>query len=378
MTRGSTVDYNPYTADFYTSDPVSVYRWMRDEAPVYHSERWGWYALTRFEDVRAAAIDADTFRSFEGMDIDDTGKEQKAPGSLPDMDNPRHDEIRRIVQPFFLPRRIAKLQDGIRLVVRDLIAPWRDRGEVDLAQELAWPMPFDVFFQLVGLPGRRDENPEQVARRELLEEWTNDLHGRIPGTPHLTPEAKAATAKIQRYYIDMLEERRRNPQDDLVSRLVNAHINGVPFVDGEITPTSEISGLMMVLFLGGVDSTAGLTTSLFKLLAENPDQRALLQRDPSLIPAAIEETLRCSPPLQLTARTTARDVTRGRFRHMGFGEGVHGCLGAPLARLEATTAVQEALPVLGDYELSGPPVFCPSSPNMFVWNNVPVTFPITA
>ena len=284
---------------------------------------------------------------------------------------------------------------------------------MDLAQELAWPMPFDVFFQLVGLPGKRDESPEQVARRELLEEWTNDLHGRVPGTPHLTPEAKAATAKIQRYYIEMLEERRRNPQNDLVSQLVNAHINGVPFVDGEITPTSEISGLMMVLFLGGVDSTAGLTTSLFTLLAENPDQRALLQRDPSLIPAAVEETLRCSPPLQLTARTTARevtlhgvtipaggrvvlvlgaanrderqfpdpdkfDVTRGRFRHMGFGEGVHGCLGAPLARLEATTAAEEALPLLGDYALSSPPVFCPSSPNMYVWNNVRVTFPTSA
>ena len=185
----TTLDYNPFAPDFY-AHAFEVYRRMRDEAPVYYSERWGWYALTRFDDVRAAILDADTFRSFEGMDIDDTGKEQKAPGSLPDMDDPRHDEIRRIVQPFFLPRRIATLRDGIRSVVRDLLAPWRDRGEVDLAQELAWPMPFDVFFHLVGLPGNRDENPEQVARRELLEEWTNDLHGRVPGTPHLTPERR--------------------------------------------------------------------------------------------------------------------------------------------------------------------------------------------
>ncbi len=72
------------------------------------------------------------------------------------------------------------------------------------------------------------------------------------------------------------------------------------------------------------------------------------------------------------------DVTRGRFRHIGFGEGVHGCLGAPLTRLEATTAAEEALPLLGDYELSSPPVFCPSSPNMYVWNNVPITFPTPA
>ena len=158
----------------------------------------------------------------------------------------------------------------------------------------------------------------------------------------------------------------------------------------------------MVLFLGGVESTAGLTGNLFKLLAENPEQRALLQRDPALIPAAIEEALRFITPLQLAARTTSRevtlhgvtipaggrvvlltgaanrderqfpdpdrfDITRGRSRHLGFGEGVHGCLGAPLARLEARIALEEALPVLGDYELAATPTFYPSSPNMYVW-----------
>ena len=139
---------------------------------------------------------------------------------------------------------------------------------------------------------------------------------------------------------------------------------------------------MMVLFLGGVESTAGLIGTLFKLLAENPDQRALLQRDPTLIPDAVEEAIRIATPLQLVGRTTSREVTlhgvtipaggrvvlvygaanrderqfpdpdrfdvsRGRFRHLGFGEGMHGCLGAPLARLEAKVALEEALPVLG-------------------------------
>lgn len=412
MTSGNKMEYDPFAPGFYTSDPFTVYRWMRDKAPVHYSEKWGWWALSCFEDCRAALLDPHTFRSFEGMDIDDTAKEQKAPGSLPDMDNPRHDQIRKIVQPYFLPRSVAKLEDGVRAVVRGLIASWRDRGDVDLAQELAWPMPFDVFFHLVGLPSKSDESPEQVQQREQLEQWTNDLHGRVPGTPHLTTEAKAATAKIQQYYIDLLNERRRNPRDDLVTNLVNAEIDGVPFPDGEITPKSEISGLMMVLFLGGVDSTAGLTATLFKLLAENPDQRALVHQNPSLIPAAVEEALRFANPLQLTARTTSREVTlhgvtipagarvvlvigaanrderqftdpdkflvtRGRFRHLGFGEGVHGCLGAHLARLEVRVAAEEALPVLGDYELSEPPVFCPSTPNMYTWLNLPVSFPVS-
>jgi ferredoxin-NADP reductase len=183
----------------------------------------------------------------------------------------------------------------------------------------------------------------------------------------------------------------------------------VPFVGEEVTPQSEVSGLMMILFLGGVESTAGLTGTLFKLLAENPDQRALLLADPSLIPAAVEEAMRLITPLQLTARTTSREVTlhgvtipaggrvvlipgaanrderrypdpdrflldRDRGRHLGFGEGVHGCLGAPLARLEARIALEEALPVLGDYELAGPPTFYPSSPNMYVWKNLPLRF----
>jgi cytochrome P450 len=410
MTASSTMEYNPFAPDFYTDDPFGVYRWMRDEAPVYHSEKWDWWALSRFEDARAVLMDPATFRSFEGMDIDDTGKDQKAPGSLPDMDNPRHDQIRKIVQPYFLPRSVAKLEDDIRAVVRGLIARWRDRGEVDLAQELAWPMPFDVFFHLVGLPSKSDVSPQQAQQRELVEQWTNELHGRMPGTPHLTPEAKAATTQIQQYYIDLLNERRRNPQDDLVTKLVNAEIDGAPFVEGEITPNSEISGLMMVLFLGGVDSTAGLTATLFKLLAENPDQRAMLHEDPSLIPAAVEEALRFANPLQLTARTASREVTlhgvtipagsrvvvvlgaanrderqfpdadrflvtRGRLRHLGFGEGVHGCLGAHLARLEVKNAAEQALPLLGDYELSAPPVFCPSTPNMYTWLNLPVSFP---
>jgi ferredoxin-NADP reductase len=196
----------------------------------------------------------------------------------------------------------------------------------------------------------------------------------------------------------------------LVTNLGRAEIDGVPFVGEEITPTSEISGLMMVLFLGGVESTAGLTATMFKLLAENPDQRALLRRDPSLIPAAVEETLRFATPLQLTARTTSRevtlhgvtipaggrvvlvtgaanrderqfarpdvfDITRGHFGHVGFGQGIHGCLGAPLARLEARIALEEALPLLGDYQLAGPPTFYPTSPNMYVWKKLPISVP---
>lgn len=400
------MEYDPFSAEFQ-ADPFSVYQWMRDEAPVYYSEKWGWWALSRFEDVRAAALDPDTFRSFEGIDIDDTAKDQSGPGFLPDIDNPRHDQVRRIVQPYFLPRRIAAQEESIREVVRGLIASWRDRSHVDLAQELAWPMPNEVFFNVLGLPSAREQG------REQLERWVHELKDREPDDPRLTPVAKAATAGIQEYFVHLLAERRRSPREDLVTHLVNAEIDGVPFAEEHIEPASEILGLMMVLFLGGVETTAGLTASLFKLLAENPDQRALLLADPTLIPDAVEEAVRYAGPLQLAGRTTSRevtlhgvtipaggrvvlvygaanrderqfsrparfDVTRGRFRHLGFSEGMHGCLGAPLARLEVKVAVEEALPLLGDYTLSGPPVRYRSTPNAYVWSHLPLAFPVPA
>ena len=397
-----TWEYDPFEPGFY-DHAFDTYRLMRDEAPVYRSERWGWYAVTRFDDVRAVLTDPDTFRSFEGMDIDDTEQDQAGPGSLPNMDDPRHDQVRRIVQPWFLPRRVGAHEDAVRHVVRRLVSRWRTTGEADLARDLAWPLPFEVFFSLMGFPDAEDQ------ARAQLERWMHEQKGRVPGTPHLTPEATTATAHINAFFVDILEQRRRAPQDDLVTHLVQAEIDGRPFADEHLEPASEVLGLMMVLFLGGVESTAGLTATMFKLLAEHPDQRALLRGDPGLIPAAVEETLRMATPLQLTARTAWREVTlhgvtipagsrvvavtgaanrderqfdrpdsfdvgRGRTRHLGFGEGVHGCLGAHLARLEATVVMQEALPVLGDYELAGAPVFYPSSPNMYCWAGLPVRF----
>jgi cytochrome P450 len=406
VSTATAMEYDPFSAQFQ-ADPYPVYRWLRDEVPVYYNEKWGWWALSRFADVRAAATDPDTFLSYEGIDIDDTAKDQSGPGFLPDVDNPRHDQIRRIVQPHLLPRRIAAQEPGIREVVRGLVASWRDRGRVDVAQELAWPMPNEVFFHVLGLPAAQEEGREQLAR------WVHELKDREPDDPRLTPVAKAATAGIQDYFGQLLEDRRRNPRADLVSHLVQADIDGVPFADDPVTRSSEIMGLMMVLFLGGVESTAGLTGSFFKLLAENPDQRELLRSDPSLVPAAVEEAIRYASPLQLAARTTSRevtlhgvtipaggrvvlvygaanrderqfadpdrfDVTRGRFRHMGFGEGVHGCLGAPLARLEVKVAAEEALPVLGDYTVAGPAVRYRTTPNMYVWDSLPLAFEVPA
>ena len=396
------MEYDPFSPAFQ-ADPFPVYRWMRDEAPVFYSEKWNWWALSRFDDVRAAALDPETYLSFEGIDIDDTAKDQNPPGFLPNVDNPRHDQIRRVVQPPLLPGRIAERDGVVRATVRRLIDAWRHRGTVDLAQELAWPTPNEVFFDLLGLP-------ESGPDRARLERWVHELKDRKPDDARLTPVAKAATAGIQSYFVDLLNERRRRPRADLVTHLVNAEIGGVPFADEHIDDASEVMGLMLVLFLGGVESTAGLIGTLFKLLAEHPDQRAILRERPELIPDAVEEAIRIATPLQLVGRTTSRevtlhgvtipaggrvvlvygaanrderrfadpdrfDVTRGKQRHLGFGEGMHGCIGAPLARLEAKIALEEALPLLGDYTITDVPERYRTTPNMYVWEHLNLAFP---
>ena len=141
------MEYDPFSQEFQ-ADPFPVYRWMRDEAPVFYSEKWNWWALSRFEDVRAAATDPQTFLSYEGIDIDDTAKDQSGPGFLPDIDNPRHDQIRRMIQPQLLPNRIAEREDAVRSVVRGLIDAWPARSlhvERFSARPLTAPVRAEAF-----------------------------------------------------------------------------------------------------------------------------------------------------------------------------------------------------------------------------------------
>ncbi len=138
MPGAAITEYDPYSPEFQ-ADPFAVYRWMLEEAPVFYSEKWNWWALSRWEDVRAAATDHDTFLSFEGIDIDATATDQSGPGFLPDIDNPRHDQLRKIVQPHFLPRRIAKHESHVRDVIRGFVRGWKDRDEIDIARSCPGP-----------------------------------------------------------------------------------------------------------------------------------------------------------------------------------------------------------------------------------------------
>ena len=184
-TAATAVEYDPFDPDFYPSDPFAVYRWMRDEAPVYWSEKWGFWVLTRFSDVRAAALDAETFLASRAWTSTTAGWSTCRPGRSAAWTTPATTRCAGSCSP--LPAAPHRHEDGIRRVVRELVASWQDAGaadvgRVDIAQELAWPMPFDVFFYLMGFPGKGEENPASGRARQL-ERWIHELKDRIPGTP---------------------------------------------------------------------------------------------------------------------------------------------------------------------------------------------------
>jgi cytochrome P450/ferredoxin-NADP reductase len=394
-----TVVYDPFSVAFQ-EDPFPVYRRLRAEAPVYRSEKWGFWALSRYDDVRACLLDTETFVNHPGIDLDATN-DQGGAGNLPIIDNPRHDELRAVVQRPFMPRSIAALEDGVRAVATRLVDAVAPRGAADIAQDLSWPLPYEVFFDFLGLPHGED--------REQLIAWSHGLKDRIPDDDRLTPKAIACTENSRAYLAELLERRRREPQADLLTHIVRSDIAGRPFAEADIEPASEIVGLVFGLYLAGIETTAGLLSTLFHELAKRPDQQRALRENPELIPNAVEEGLRFRTPLQLTVRTATRDVTlhgttipegsrvamvigaanhddrhyddphvydalRPAVRHLGFGEGLHGCLGNPLARLEARVALEVALPRLGEFRVSGPPARYPSTPNMAVLDHLPVAF----
>jgi cytochrome P450 len=392
--------YDPFTAEFQ-ADPFPVYRRLRAEAPVYYNEKWDFYALSRFDDVRAALRDHDAYLNYQGVDIDDFEQEQRGPGLLPDIDNPRHDQLRKVVQRSFMPRSIRALGDEVRTVCDRLIDGFGERREVDLAAEMAWPIPFEVFFDFLGMP--------KGDIREKFVHWTHGIKHREVGSPELTPFARESTHELRDYLAELLRERRRNPREDVLTTIVQAEIEGVPLAPEDIDPAAEAVGLVFALYIAGIETTAGQISTLFEQLARHPEQQRALHDDPQLIPRAVEESLRYRSMFQVTARTTARpvevhgieipagkrvflilgsanldetkfenpeqfDVLRTPAPHLAFGEGLHGCLGNPLARLEAAIALEQLVARRGVFTLNGAPRRYTTTPNGYVFDRVPVLF----
>jgi cytochrome P450 len=361
--------YDPFSGAWLV-DPYPTYAHLRDEAPVWFSERHGFWALSRYEDVHTALRDWEAFSTAEGVDIDGTGR-QYGSGDFLEEDPPLHDVLRNVVRRFFVPKRIrADFEEPVRGEVQSLLRQMAERGSADFAAELAWPLPVAVGAMLLGLPS---------ADREHLLDLQRRFGRRTAGTREVPSDALAAAAALRTYFGDLVEERRARPREDLVTAVAAAEVDGRPLGDDAV-------GMLFLLFVASMETTASAIGNGLAVLAAHPDERAWLGRNLDAVEGAVEEILRFEAPVQVTKRVTTREVEvrgteipagaevfsvlasanrdprrwtraavfdarREHRRQIAFGDGIHHCLGAPLARLELRVVLEEVLTHYPEYAI---------------------------
>ena len=369
------VYYDPYDYDI-DANPHSVWKRMRDDAPVYRNEKFDFYALSRFHDVMTASLDAKTFSSAYGTVLELMTDE---PGDTPMMiflDAPKHTQLRKLVSRAFSPRRISQLETNIRKVAAGYLDPLVGRSEFDYLQDFGAKLPVMVISALLGVP---EEDREQIRV------WTDSLLHRDQGETSADRAHADVSANLWGYFGRYVESRRSNPQDDMISDLMSAEID---LPDGS---KRRLENVELLAFIGLLSGAGNETVARFlgwtcTLLDRHPDQRAALVAEPSLIPNAVEEILRYEAPSPVQGRRTTCeielhgsvipkggkvllltgsagrdereypeadrfDVTRDIDRHVALGYGTHFCLGASLARMEARIAIEETLIRFPEWEV---------------------------
>jgi cytochrome P450 len=368
----SLADWDPLARDDY---PFPVYRLLRDNLPVHRSAKSDSWTLSRFEDVQAAVRDWQTFSSGDGVGIDDESKlYQPGRGAFIEQDPPEHDRLRHLLASSFAPKHLRRaVEPVIRSTARRLVSLIRRRASADLVADLALPLPHTVVSAMIGFP-RSDH--DQLAK------WVVTMHRRRPNATELPVEALVARDEFRDYIDRFVRLRLAEPEDDLLSTMVSGVRQGTLSSD-------DTKGMCTLLYFAGTGTTTQLISEALLILEQHPDQRDRLRAQPADLPAAIEEVLRYEPPVLLTARRATRavklhneligegdrvvlllgsanrddrrwdepdsfDATRTPLRHLAFADGIHHCIGAPLARLESRIVLEEFLAQIPHYVVNGP------------------------
>ncbi|MDG2004066.1 MAG: cytochrome P450 [Novosphingobium sp.] len=382
----------------YTNHLNAIFAHMREQCPVAYSDAYGgFWVLTRYADVMQVVHDDVTWSKLAGMSIPSNREPADPPTFLPgDLDPPEHDVYRHLLDPLLNPSALIQLDPFIRQTVRELIDDFIEKGKADLVQDLAAPLTALVTLKFAGLP---------------LEEWPHHVAERREANSAPLPPEEEMRRVMERFqwthrsFMQQLEIQRENPVwGGMIERLINTRIDGRPLTD------EEYAAIMLNVVIGGLETTQALLGSAWVHLSECADERADLQANLNLMPAAVEEMLRCFSPQPGLARIALCDTEVGgqairkgerifmcwasanydaakfddpeRFdirrkpnRHLTFGAGVHQCYGRNLTRLEAQICMTEVLTRLPDYRVDeGGVERIPDSSTVYGYLTLPVTF----
>jgi cytochrome P450 len=357
-------------------DPYPYYRGLRDRFPLYRNAERDFVAVSRSADITAVMRDWATYSNVGGIDLDDTGRLIGA-GNFLESDPPAHDVLRKIVRDSFRAQTVVRLEEFVRAKVAALLDPLVAAPRVNITRELTSALPIHVISHIVGVP---------PADHDLVLGLLHRAATRRGGVVEIPADSLVAHSALRRYFDELVDERRMRPRDDVVSRVCRAEVDGRPL------ERDVAVGVCMLLFGAGGETVANFMSSAIYWLAIHAGQRALIAgADARTLQAAVEELIRFDAPVQNTVRTTTAaaelhgeaigagervlllhgsanrderrwdepdrlDVTRRPARNASFGEGIHFCLGAPLARLEARMVLERLLAVAPAYELVGDPV----------------------
>ena len=396
MTQSELV-FDPFSEEYF-NDPFDIYRRMRDEAPIYYDTGRDFYALSRHEDVAAALKDPEGFSSSRGCDLSMVRAGDPPAAAIIFMDPPEHRHMRSLLNKAFTPRAIeAQRATVIEQIDRFLSAANPD--DFDVVQDFSGPFPVEVITRMAGVP---EEYRQQVRH------WIDTSLTREPGQIEVGEEGMQANMETAMFYYNLVQERRAEPRDDMISRLIAAEM---PDDDGNVRKLDdiEICGFATLLGGAGAETVTKLLGSAAVTFARNPDQWQKLLDDRSKIPDAVEELLRYDGPVQYNVRWTMRDSTvpsgtipagkpvfllmasanrderaftdadvfdierdRTEAQNLGLGYGIHSCLGAALARMETAIALERLLDFMPRYEVQWDRLERVQMQNVAGWHHVPV------